>query len=195
MKVITITREYGAGGHSIGQKVADALGIELYDKDIIWATAEKMNLDYKQVRNTEEEISRAESFLRHVTPISYEYKDYLFEAQKEIILDLAKKGPCVIVGRCADIILREEGIESVNVFLYADEAHRLPWVKQHIETDNDAEALKFMRRQERARRAYYTAYTDSQFGDRRNYDIMLDSGALGYDICAKFIIMLAQNED
>ena len=192
MKVITINREYGAGGHSIGQKVADAFGIELYDKDIIRATAAEMNLDYAQVRNSEEEITRTESFMRHITPISYEFKDYLFDAQKNIILDLAKKGPCVIVGRCAEIILREAGIDSLNVFLYADEAHKLPWVKQHIESDSDTEALKFMRRQERARKAYYEVYTDSQFGERHNYDIMLNSAELGYDTCAQIIIGLAK---
>ncbi|MBQ6470183.1 MAG: cytidylate kinase-like family protein [Lachnospiraceae bacterium] len=193
MKTITICREYGAGGHSIGQKVAGALGIELYDKDIIRATAKEMDLDYAQILNSEEEISRSESFLRYLTPISFEYKDYYFEAQKGIILELAKKGPCVIVGRCAEIILREAGIDSLNVFLYADESHRLPWVKQHLDTDNDAEAVKFMHRQERARRAYYEAYTDSHFGDRHNYDIMLDSGAIGYDACAEIIISLAKD--
>ena len=195
MKVITICREYGAGGHSIGQKVADELGLELYDKDIIRATAKEMNLDYNQVRNSEEEITRSESFMRHITPISYEFKDYLFDAQKKIILDLAKKEPCVIVGRCAEIILREAGIDSLNVFLYSDEEHRLPWVKKHFEIDNDAEALRVMRRQQKARQAYYEVYTDSEFGERHNYDLMLNSSALGYDTCAKLIVDLVRAGD
>ncbi len=195
MKVITICREYGAGGHSIGQKVADELGLELYDKDIIRATAKEMNLDYNQIRNSEEEITRSENFMRYITPISYEFKDYLFDAQKKIILDLARKEPCVIVGRCAEIILREAGIDSLNVFLYSDEKHRLPWVKKHFEIENDAEALRVMRRQQKARQAYYEVYTDSEFGEKHNYDLMLNSGALGYDTCVKLIVDLVRAGD
>ena len=192
MKIITISREYGAGGHSIGNAVAQQLGIELYDKDIIRATAREMNLDYAQIEQSEEEVSAAESIIRRITPISFEYKDYLFDAQKKVILELAQKGPCVIVGRCAEVILKEAGIEALDVFLYADEDHRAAWVEKHLGTDSRAEALKFMRKQDRARRAYYEIYTECQFGDMHNYDLMLDSGAIGYDTCAKLITDLAQ---
>lgn len=192
MKVITISREYGAGGHSIGQIAADALGIELYDRDIIKATAEEMNMEYAQIEDSEEEITRSENIMRHITPISYEFKDYLFDAQKKIILDLVKKGPCIIVGRCAEIILKEAGIDALNVFLYADESHRLSWVKQQINSDNEAEALRFMHRQDKARKAYYEVYADAVFGNMHNYDVMLDSGKLGYERCAEIITALAQ---
>ena len=72
MKVITLNREYGAGGHSIGTVVAKELGIEIYDRDIIRRTAAEMDLDYAQIEKNEEEISRGESIIRHITPISYE---------------------------------------------------------------------------------------------------------------------------
>ena len=194
MKVITLNREYGAGGHSIGTVVAKELGIEIYDRDIIRRTAAEMDLDYAQIEKNEEEISRGESIIRHITPISYEQKDYLYEVQKKVILDFAKSGPCVILGRCGDAILKEAGIPSLDVFLYADDAHRKIWVRQHIGSTNDAEVLKYMRRQERARKAYYEVYTGKQFGDRHNYDLLLDSGKLGYDTCAKLIIALAKAE-
>ena len=192
MKIITISREFGAGGHTIGMKVAEELGIELYDKDIIRATAAETNLDYAQVQKVEEGISKAESFIRHITPISFEYKDYLFEAQKKVILELASKGPCVLVGRCAEIILKEAGIPALDVFLYASEEFRREWAKGELKTGSNEEALKYLKKKERERRAYYEAYTDYHFGDRHNYDLMLDSGELGYDICTKLIVALAK---
>ncbi len=192
MKIITINREYGAGGHTIGRAVAEELGVPLYDQDIIAATAAEMHLDVSQVENSEEEISRTENIMRHITPISYEFKDYLFEAQKKVILDLAGKGPCVIIGRCADIILRDAGIDALHVFLYADQAHRAAWVSRHLHTDDTAEIRKYMKKQEKARKAYYEVYTDHHFGDRHNYDLMLDSGRLGYDTCGKLILTLAR---
>lgn len=194
MKVITINREYGAGGHSVGEVVAKELGIEIYDRDIIRRTAAEMDMDYAQIEKSEEEISRSESIIRHITPISYEQKDYLYEVQKKVILDFAKNGPCVILGRCGDAILQEAGVPSLDVFLYADTAHRSAWVRQQLKDPTDSEVLKYMHRQERSRKAYYEVYTGRQFGDRHNYDLMLDSGALGYDICAKLIVALAKAE-
>lgn len=192
MKTITINREYGAGGHTIGAAVAEKLGIPLYDRDIIAATAAEMHLDVAQIEKSEEEISRAESIMRHITPISYEFKDYLYEAQQKVILDLAAKGPCVIIGRCAEIILKEAGVDALHVFLYADYAHRAAWVGRHLKSDDESEIRKYMKKQEKARKAYYEVYTDHQFGDRHNYDLMLDSGHLGYETCEKLILALAE---
>ena len=192
MKIITINREYGAGGHSIGTVVAKELGVELYDRAIIRETAKQTNLEYDQIEGSEEEITRGEAFMRYITPISYEHKDYFFDIQKQVILDIAKKGPCVIIGRCADAILQDAGFEPLRVFLYADTAHRAAWVSRHIGSDNEAEVLKFMHKQDRSRKAYYEVYTDRHFGDKHNYDLLLDSGRLGYETCEKLIIALAK---
>ena len=192
MKTITINREYGAGGHTIGRAVAETLGVPLYDREIITATAEEMHLEVSQIEKSEEEISRTENIMRLITPISYEFKDYLYEAQKKVILDLAAKGPCVIIGRCGDAILQEAGIDALHVFLYADKAHRAAWVGRHLHTDDKSEIKKYMRKQEKARKAYYDVYTDRHFGDIHNYDLMLDSGRLGYDTCEKLILALAR---
>ena len=194
MKIITINREYGAGGHSIGEVVAQELGIKLYDRDIIRETARETNLDYAQIADQEEEISRAESIMRYITPISYEHKDYYYEVQKKVILDIARKGPCVIIGRCADAILKDAGFDALHVFLYADTAHRIKWVSRHIGSTSEAEALKYLHKQERARKAYYEVYAERAFGEKHNYDLLLDSGKLGYDTCAKLIIALAKAE-
>ena len=191
MKVITISREYGAGGTTVGKAVAKALGIEVYDKDIIRATAKEMNLNYDQIAETEEEVSTTESIIRRITPISYEHKDYMFDVQKKVVLEVAKKGPCVIVGRLADAILAEAGIDSINVFLYSPEKCRIRCVHNLDPDVPEDEIIKFMRKQDRSRRAYYDLYTDRRFGDEYNYDLMLNTGILGYELCTKLIVEMA----
>ena len=136
MKIITLSREYGAGGHSIGRQVAAALGVEIYDKDIILHSAEKLGIDPAQLEKEEEAITRSEAFLRTITPISYDRKDAFFETESEVILKLAALGPCVILGRCADTVLRGAGIPSLNVFLFADDEHRAQRVSELLNTSN-----------------------------------------------------------
>ena len=194
MKIITLCREYGAGGHSIGRKVAAELGIELYDKDIIAETARTLGIDPSQLEEEEEVISRAESFIRSITPISYDRKDAIYDIQRSVILEIVKKGPCVILGRCADALLEEAGIESLDVFLYADEAHRAQRVGELHHTQNASEVARIMKKEDHDRRNYYTHYTGRFWGDRRNFDLMLDTGSLGYDTCVKLICEAARAE-
>ena len=192
MKIITISREYGAGGTTVGKAVAKELGIEVYDKDIIRATAKEMGLEYDQIKDTEEEVSTAETIMRRITPISYEHKDVMYDVQKQFVLDIVKKGPCVIVGRLAEAILREAGIDAINVYLYSPEQSRIRCVHNLDPDVPENEIIKFMRKQDRARRAYYELYTDRHFGDEYNYDLMLNTGVLGYDTCIKLIVELAK---
>ena len=119
MKIITISRQYGAGGREIGLAVGKELGVTLYDRDIIAATAKASSIDASQIEREGEEISATESILRNITPISYDQKDYIYETQRSVILDLAKQGPCVILGRCADVVLHDAGIETLNVYIYS----------------------------------------------------------------------------
>ncbi len=163
MKIITISRQYGAGGREIGLAVGKELGVTLYDRDIIAATAKASSIDASQIEREGEEISATESILRNITPISYDQKDYIYETQRSVILDLAKQGPCVILGRCADVVLHDAGIETLNVYIYSDEAHR-------------AERI-----------SGYEHYTGQHWGDCHNYDITLNSGSLGVEACVQLI--------
>lgn len=192
MKIITLCREYGAGGHSIGQRVAAELGIEFYDRDIILGSAAALGIDPAQLEEEEEEISRTEAFLRTITPISYDRKDALYDAQSQVILRLAEQGPCVILGRCADAVLRAAGIPSLDVFLFADEAHRAGRVGELLHTANASEIQHAMRKTDHSRHSYYTHYTGKEWGDHRNFHLSLDSGALGYDACVKLICEAAR---
>ena len=110
----TISREYGAGGTSIGRRVAKELGIEIYDRDIIRSTVLKTGLDAGVIEHEEEEISRGDAFLRMITPAAYfDRREAIREIEREVILGFARKGACVLLGRCADIIL-EEGLEPAD---------------------------------------------------------------------------------
>lgn len=192
--VITISREYGSGGHSIGQRVAKELGIEFYDRDIIKEAVAKSGLASEEVERVEEEITRTDLFLRMIAPASYiDQQDFINGIEHQIILELAQKGPCVILGRCADDILGKAGIPCLNVFLYADEIHRAARVGQLIGSTNPTEIQKKMQKTDAARRSYYQQFTGRHWGDARNYTLSLDSGLLGYDACVRLICEAARS--
>jgi len=193
MKIVTISREYGAGGHSIGRKVAEELGVPFYDDEILLATAEAAGLDVSMVAATEEGSSKTDAFLRSIIPISYDQKDTIFDIQSKIINDLADKGPCVILGRCSDHILRNAGKDIISVFIYADDVHRAFRVGELHNTANATEIQKIMKKYDSSRHAYYARYTGKRWDDCHNYTMAIDSGLLGYDTCIKLICDAAKN--
>lgn len=194
MKIVTISREYGAGGHSIGTKVAEKLGVEFYDKDIIMNVVKESGYDKALVEADNEEITPGQSFIRAITPQYYDPKDEIYECQKKAILELAAKGPCVILGRCADIILAEAGYDALDVFIYADSEHRKKRVGELIESDDEAVINKAIKKTDHNRHSYYSYYSGQHWGDYHNYEIMLDSGALGYEKCIEMICTAAKGE-
>ena len=129
-------------------------------------------------------------------PMSSSYyhdpQDAIREIQKAIILKFAHQGPCVILGRCADVILKEAGIESLDVFIHADELHRAVRVSELIGSTNATELQKAIAKKDASRHNYYARYTGKKWGDSHNYDLTLDSGALGYNLCAKLICEAAK---
>ena len=193
MKVITISREYGAGGHTIGRKVAEQLGIEFYDRDIILSTASESGLDIDNVIEEEEVMRKRDSVLRVIRPAAFDIKDTVFEYERRAIIDLAKKGPCVLLGRCASVTLEEAGIEHLSVFLYASEEARLPRVMKLCE-NNDAEQMKrFMKKVDSARHAYYECYTGKHWGSYTDHALMLDTGTFSADACAALLVRAAES--
>ncbi len=194
--IITISREYGAGGHSIGRNVAKELGIEFYDRDIIKAVVKESGLDTPDVERVEEEITRTEAFLRLISPASYvDQQDTIRALEQHIMIELAMKGPCVILGRCADDIMSRAGIPSLDVFLYASDIHRAARVGEIIGSKNPTEIQKKMQKTDLARRTYYEQFTGKRWGDSRNYTLSLDSGILGYDACTHLICEAARKAD
>ena len=196
MHIITISREYGAGGHSIGKRVAEALGIEIYDKDIIRSAVRDSGLDQGVVEREEEELSRTDAIWRWITPAAYvDRRETIHEIERRAILTLASKGPCVILGRCADVILEEANIEALNVFIYANDIHRAARVSELIHSTNPADIHRAIKRTDSARHNYYQQFAGKRWGDAQNYNLSLDSGMLGYDACVRIICEAAKSDE
>ena len=195
--VITISREFGAGGRSIAKRLSEELGIPYYDKDIVTKAAEKSGYTKEEIEREGEDISRAShvlgGFLSFGAAAGYNNQyDEIFRAQAKTILEFAQE-PCIIIGRCADSILREAGIDSFNIFLYADLEHR---VKRIEERDGEvgAKVRKMVDKRDQQRREYYKIYTGSELGDYHNYDISLDTGVLGYEKVVEILLSILKSE-
>ena len=186
--IITISREFGSGGRTVGRKLAERLNIPFYDGEIIEKVHEETGFSQEVIKEQGEHSPTKSIFSyafvgRDVNGISI--NDYVWNAQRKIILDLAEKGPCVIVGRCADFILRDRD-DCFNVFIHADEkfkAERI--VKEYGETDKSPE--KRLREKDKKRKINYKYYTDQDWGVCDNYDISLNTGTLGIDKCVDII--------
>ena len=190
-RIITISREFGSGGRTVGRMAAAKLGIPCYDQELIEKIAGESGF-------TEDYVAEQSEYTRHGSWIANAFsessfggasnQDYLWSIQRKVILELAQKEPCVIVGRCADYILEDQG-GCLKVFIHADPAKRAERiVKVYGETGELPE--KRVRDKDRRRAAYYQFYTDVKWGEVRNYHIALDSGVLGIEACAEVIIGL-----
>lgn len=194
-KVITISREYGAGGHAIGKRVAQELGVEIYDKDIVRATVKASGYEAELVEREGEDVSVSGSILKSICAGSVFYpntQDAIHDVQQAVILQFAQAGPCVILGRCADEILRATDIRTLNVFVYADALHRAARVSELTGVTDPGELQRIMAKRDASRRSYYTHYTGKRWGDSHNYDLSLDSGSLGVDLCVRLIVDAAR---
>lgn len=196
-KVITISREYGAGGHSIGTRVAEELGIPFYDRDIMKETAKASGYDLEQVRADDEDVSTANAILKTLCSSVYfnDPQEVIYEIEKAVIQKFALEGPCVILGRCADVALKEAGIDSLNVFIHGDDLSRAARIAEMTGEKNPKELKKMIQKRDKSRHNFYSHYASKHWGDSRNYTLSLDSGALGYDLCVKLIVEAAQKED
>ena len=187
-RVITISREFGSGGRTIGKKVAEQLGIPCYDSELIQKIAEESGFDAKFVQEAGEYAPGG--FLSNLSSRIFgpTNEDYLWKIQYQIISRLAGQGPCVIVGRCADYILRDKA-DCLRVFIHADMAFR---AKRIVEVYGEREASPEQRLKEKDKRraAYHRFYTDMKWGHAQNYDLTLNSGTLGIDRCAELIRQL-----
>ena len=188
-RIITISREFGSGGRFIGEEVAKKLGIAYYDKNIISQIAEKSGLSSEYIQENAELSPKKGLFAyafsgRDITGKSVE--DMVYEVQRNIILELAEKEPCVIIGRNADYILKDRD-DVLNVFIHGD---MLEKIKRIIGLHNveEKEAVKMMADTDKRRRTNYNFYTDQNWGKASNYTLCLNSSQLGYDRCEMIIM-------
>ena len=191
-RVITISREFGSGGRTIGKKVAEKLGIPCYDAELIHKIAKESGFNENYIKDAGEYapggyISSAFSN-RMFGPTN---EDYLWNIQYKIISELAEKGQCVIVGRCADYILRDKA-DCLKIFIHADMEFR---VKRIVDVYGEREISPEQRLKEKDKRraAYHRFYTDMNWGHAQNYHITLNSGVLGIERCVDIITQLYPN--
>lgn len=194
--VITISRLYAAGGRSVAKGLAEKLGIEYYDKDFVRMTAENSGFSEEEVKRVGEDMSSRAWFLNSFvnTPSLYtSAHDAIYKAEREVILELAAKGNCIIVGRSANVILREVGIPTFDIFLYADMEHR---VKRAEELGQNGNIVldKYIAKVDRYRNQYHKAYAGSEIGDYRNYNISLDTGSIGIDKCVEMLADIIRSQ-
>ena len=197
-KIITISREYGAGGHSIGRQVAEQLGIPFYDRDIVRETVKASGFDMDTVEHDQEDVSRADFLLKSICSLSApsynDTQDAIHEVQRAVILQFAKAGPCVILGRCADDILRKAGVECLNVFIHADKAARVKRIVALGHCD-EKKAPDFVTKKDKQRANYYNFYSNNRWDDLLNYDLTIDTSRFSVDLAVEMLIDAAKMLD
>lgn len=188
-KIITISREFGSGGRFIGEEVAKKLGMKYYDRDIIGQIAEKSGFSPEYIQENAELSPKKGSFAyafagRDITGKSVE--DMVYEVQRKVILEIAEKESCVIIGRNADFILNDRD-DVLNVFIHGDKAEKVKRICK-LYNVTEADALKMMVDIDKRRMTNYRFYTDRKWGMAGNYTLSLNSSELGYDMCEKIIM-------
>lgn len=191
-KVITISREFGSGGREIGFRLAQKLGIPFYDKELIALAAEDSNISEDLFRANDEVISQVKRNTQNYTtldPFSSTYEipvsDQLFMIQSKIIRQLANQGPCVIIGRCSDVIVDD----AFQVFICCSLKKRVERLLS-LEEDPTVDTKKMehrIRSIDGKRRDYYQYYSGNEWGKPKNYDLCLNSGKLGIERCVDII--------
>ncbi len=189
-KIITISREFGSGGRTIGRMVAERLGIPCYDNEIIDKVALESGFahDYIAERG---EYALYGSWLGNAFSVGgnkgLSNQDVLWVTQRKTIREFAERGPCVIVGRCADYILQDK--EILKVFIHADKQTRAERIVR-LYGERDASPEKRLKEKDKRRSAYYRFYTDMEWGKAQNYHVSLNSGELGVEKCVDIICSL-----
>lgn len=189
-QVITIERQYASGGNEIGKKLAEVLGYKLYDRNILMKAAQELQIPSIYIENLEETPSGSFIFNLSKTPFGGNDKDLplaekLFKAEKNIIEKAAEEGGCIIVGRAAGYILREKE-DCLKVFIHADKDKR---VKRAVQREGikESEAENTLKKIDKRRSGFYNSVTKWEWGNPQFFELYMDSGKLGIDLCTKLL--------
>lgn len=195
--IITIAREYGSGGHLLGEMLSKELGIKLYDKEFIHLVAEKSGINEQYIKKNEQSIpsfwlkcilgKNSEQSLER----SLSSDDVLFVAESKIIQELAEKGPCIIVGRCADFVLRDYP-NLIKVFCYSDlRSACVRCVQEYGVSEEKAESE--IKRINHNRIAHYEYYTGEKWGEPHHYNLMINTGSIDLSVACNLIKSIYKN--
>ena len=192
-RIITISREFGSGGRFIGEEVAKKLGVAYYDKGIIGEIAEQSGFSPEYILENAELSPKKGLFSyafsgRDITGKSVD--DMVYEVQRKVIMEIAEKESCVIIGRNADFILKDRD-DVINVFVHGNMPEKVQRIcKLYNVTEDDA--VKMINDTDKRRRTNYNFYTEQKWGMAGNYTMSLNSSVLGYDMCQKIIMDCAK---
>ena len=197
-KIITISREFGSGGRTMGRKIAERLGIPFYDKELVDQIAVESGFAPKFVEEHGEHSPTGSFFSYAFAPQGVpgimnglSTADFLWNIQCNVILQLADQGPCVIVGRNADYILKDRP-DALHVYVFADVPYRAERiVRLYGESEKSPEQR--LAEKDKRRRVNYQHYTGRTWGMAQNYDLCLDTGVLGEDYCADIVVNAVLN--
>ena len=188
-RVITVSREFGSGGRELGVKLAEIFGIPFYDKELISMAGDDINIAEEAFRRYDEHIEVDDALdrqLHHAFSEIYTVpmSDQIFVAQSNVIRRLASHGPCVIVGRCADMILED----SIDLFIYAKMKDRVERMMRLEPGSDEKEMEQRIREVDRKRKDYYQYYTGNTWGRAQNYHLCLNSGLVGVEGCIRAVV-------
>lgn len=190
-RIITISREFGSGGRYMGKEIAKKLNLSFYDKEIIGKVAEKTGLDANYI-SSKGEYAPIKNFFAYSlvgrNAKGESIDDILHAAQRKIILELAEKGPCVIVGRNADYILKDRE-DCVNIFIHGNPKEKEERICR-LYNKTSIEAQNMMHDIDKKRSIHYQYYTEQKWGLASNYTAALNSSDIGYQTCMDFICQL-----
>lgn len=195
-RIITISREFGSGGRTIGKQLAEKLGISYYDKELIEQLAEQTGLSKKFIEEQGEYAPAKHPFSyafvgRSIDGLSV--SDYLWNEQRKKIQEIAEKEPCVIVGRCADYILRERE-DVLNVFIHAPKDDRAKRIVE-VYGETGTEPKKRLKEKDKKRAINYKYYTEQEWGRSENYHLTLDSSAFGIEGSVNLLYNILTTEE
>ena len=191
-RIITIGREFGSGGRTIAKMTGEKLGIKVYDNELLIKIAKESGLAQAYVAEKSENLTLSDLIGRSLSGFgTYNQvlvEDNLWKMQSEVSLDLAKKETCIIVGRCADYILKDKA-DCLKIFVYASLEERINRIVS-VYGESDVAPEKRLKDKDKRRSLFYNYFTDMKWGNPHNYDICLNSGILGFEKCVDIICSL-----
>ncbi len=198
--IITIGRQFGSGGHAIGQKVADHYGIKCYDKELLAKVASNSGFCQEMIAQQDERPTN--SFLYNLVMDTYSFgynassfvdmpiSQKVFLAQFDTIKKLADEGPAVFIGRCADSALAERN-DVINLFIHADEDYRIKEIMhRYPDITTEQKARDFMNKKDKQRASYYNYYSSKKWNEAQTYDATINTGLLGIEGSVKLICQM-----
>ncbi|MDD4850591.1 MAG: cytidylate kinase-like family protein [Gemmiger sp.] len=190
--VITLGREFASGGSEIAQRVAELMKIPLYNKELISIAAKKSGLTEEAIAASETQRSGSLIYSLYMMGNTMPLADQVYILQGNVIKEVAAKGPCIILGRCGDYVLRERP-NVLRVFVYAPLPQRIANAKARPDAKDQSDHLweTVIAKHDRARASYYNYYTENRWGEAKNYDLCLNA-ALGCEACAQLIVQAAK---